>query len=103
MPSPCLRVSVVNVPPWGLRIPMPARVALYSNYRHFTDPVSDAVRAETFGVDIGQNSCTTVDEYELFSAWLEIGAYHQVLEVARGSGGPALHLVSATGCCVTGI
>jgi SAM-dependent methyltransferase len=82
---------------------MPEPVDLYSAYSHFTDPVSDAIRKETFGVDIGQNSWMTVDEYDRLLLGLDLTADQHVLEVASGSGGPAMHLARTTGCCVTGI
>lgn len=82
---------------------MPQRVDLYSAYTHFTDPVLDAIRKETFGIDIGQNSWLTVDEYERLLPLLEIKPGDHVLEVASGSGGPALYLARALGCLVTGI
>jgi hypothetical protein len=53
--------------------------------------VLDAVRKETFGDDIGQNSWLTRDEYDRFISWLQITQHH-VLEVASGSGGPASYL-----------
>ena len=44
---------------------MAKRVDLFdSTYSHFNDQVLGAIRKETFGVDIGQNSWMTVDEYE---------------------------------------
>lgn len=83
---------------------MPNHVDLYdSTYGHFADRVLAAIRAETFGVDVGQNSWVTVDEYERMLPWLGVGAGAHVLEVASGSGGPALHVARATGCRVTGI
>lgn len=83
---------------------MTERVDLFdSTYGHFTDRVLDVVRKETFGVDIGQNSWMTVDEYDRFLPWLELAADHHVLEVASGSGGPALYLARTTGCRVMGI
>src|SRR5262245_13112143 len=75
----------------------------YSSYKHFTEEVLDAIRKETFGTDIGQNSWVTVDEYERFADWLKLSAESHVLEVASGSGGPALYLAQTTGCRVTGI
>jgi SAM-dependent methyltransferase len=83
---------------------MPDRIDLFdSTYSHFTEPVLDIVRKETFGVDIGQNSWLTVDEYDRFLAWLRLTADDHVLEVASGSGGPALYVARTTGCRVTGI
>jgi len=83
---------------------MVKRVDLFdSTYGHFTDEVLAAVRRETFGTDIGQNSWLTVDEYERFLPLLDLTAEGHVLEVASGSGGPALYLARAIGCRVTGI
>lgn len=84
---------------------MSARVDLYSAYSHFTDPVSDAIRKETFGVDIGQNSWMTVDEYDRLLRGLDLTADPpgHILEIASGSGGPAMYLARTTGCHVTGI
>jgi SAM-dependent methyltransferase len=76
---------------------------LYNAYRHFTDAVSIEIRRATFGVDIGQNSWLTADEYDRFIAWLDLTADHHVLEVASGSGGPALHLAHKAGCRLTGL
>jgi SAM-dependent methyltransferase len=75
----------------------------YSTYGHFTDPVLDAVRKETFGTDFGQNSWVTLDEYQRLLPLLDLEAHHHVLEVASGSGGPALYLARTFGCRLTGI
>jgi len=83
---------------------VPDRVDLFdSTYGHFTDPVLDVIRKETFGNDFGQNSWVTADEYERLLAWLALGADDHALEIASGSGGPALFLARLTGCRVTGI
>jgi SAM-dependent methyltransferase len=83
---------------------MAKRVDLFdSTYSHFMEQVLDAVRKETFGEDIGQNSWLTAEEYDRFVAWLELEAGQHVLEVASGAGGPALYLAKKTGCRVTGI
>src|SRR5215208_4051578 len=75
----------------------------YSTYGHFDERVLAAVRAETFGRDIGQNSWLTAEEYERFVSWLDLTPASHVLEVASGSGGPALHLAAQAGCRVTGV
>jgi len=75
----------------------------YNAYANFTDPVLTAVREATFGEDIGQNSWLTSDEYDQFLKWLELRDHSHVLEVASGSGGPALYLARKYGCRVTGV
>jgi len=83
---------------------MAERVDLFDNiYKHFTEEVLDAIRKDTFGTDIGQNSWVTVDEYERFVLWLKLSAESHVLEVASGAGGPSLYLAQTTRCRVTGI
>ena len=82
---------------------MPTQTDLYSTYAHFTEDALAKIRRETFGVDIGQNSWLTVDEYDRFISWLGLAPEDHVLEVASGSGGPALYLASTVGCRVTGI
>ena len=83
---------------------MDAPVDLFdSTYGHFTDDVLDAVRKETYGTDIGQNSWLTVDEYERLVPCLVLSAGDHLLEVACGSGGPARWVARATGCSVVGI
>lgn len=74
--------------------------------RTFTRSVGElnaAVRAETFGEDIGQFSWTTAEEHLRFQATLGIGPDSHVLEVASGSGGPGLFLTRSTGCRLVGI
>ena len=83
---------------------MSGRVDLFdSTYSHFDHRVLEQIRQDTFGVDIGQNSWVTADEYDQFVTWLGLAPDDHVLEVASGSGGPALHLARLTGCRVTGI
>lgn len=82
---------------------MNKRVDLYSAYGNFTEQVLAAVRVETFGEDIGQNSWLTVDEFDRFISWLQVEPQHHIIEVASGSGGPARYLAERTGCRVTGI
>ncbi len=72
-------------------------------YANFTGQVLKSIREATFGVDIGQNSWVTVDEYAAYMDTLRLDAHSHVLEVASGSGGPALHLAQRTGCRVTGV
>lgn len=83
---------------------MNARVDFfYNNYAHFSEHVLAAVRAEAFGQDIGQNSWLTAEEFDRFTGWLLLSAESNVLEVASGSGGPALYMAQKYGCRVTGV
>jgi SAM-dependent methyltransferase len=72
-------------------------------YGGFADQLNASIRSEAFGEEIGQNSWLTADEFRRFFAWLEIGASSNVLEIASGSGGPALFMARETGCRVTGV
>jgi SAM-dependent methyltransferase len=72
-------------------------------YGGFADRLGATIRAEAFGEDIGQNSWLTADEHRGFFRRLGIDGSTEVLEVASGSGGPALFMVRETGCCVTGV
>jgi SAM-dependent methyltransferase len=79
-------------------------VDLYnSTYGNFKEQVLAEVRRETYGEDIGQNSWITTDEYDTFYGWLNLSAGAHVLEVASGSGGPALYLAERFKCHITGL
>ena len=79
-------------------------VGLYNSaYGYFSSEVLGQIRREAFGEDIGQNSWLTVDEYLQFISWLELQPDSNVLEIACGSGGPALFIARTTGCHITGI
>jgi SAM-dependent methyltransferase len=82
---------------------MRSSIDLYSAYSNFSDQVLQEIREETFGRDIGQNSWLTADEYDRFISWLRLLPGDHALEVASGSGGPALYLARHTNCHVTGI
>src|SRR6266536_6316376 len=74
-----------------------------AHYRDFAAEVYGDVRREAFGEDIGQNSWLTIEELERFGSWLELRPSVRLLDVACGSGGPALHLARLTGCEVVGV
>ena len=83
---------------------MSQRVDLYnSTYGNFDAEVLAQIRRDTYGEDIGQNSWITTDEYDNFFSWLELAPRDHVLEVASGSGGPALYLTRKFDCRITGI
>jgi cyclopropane fatty-acyl-phospholipid synthase-like methyltransferase len=73
------------------------------NFAASSDDLNRTIRRAAFGEDIGQFSWTTADEHRRFQQKLGIDADSQVLEVACGSGGPALFLVRSTGCRVIGV
>src|SRR5262245_46603877 len=74
-----------------------------TTYSLFDDTVSAQLRQEIYGEDIGQNSWLTADEYRAWLAWLNLTPETHALEVACGSGGPALFLARTTGARVTGV
>jgi ubiquinone/menaquinone biosynthesis C-methylase UbiE len=79
-------------------------VDLYnSTYGNFRARVLAQIREETYGQDIGQNSWITTDEYDTFYSWLGLSAGGHILEIASGSGGPALYLARKFKCRITGL
>lgn len=83
---------------------MSNQVDLYnSTYGNFQEQVLAKIRQETYGEDIGQNSWITTDEYDTFYSWLNLSSGDHVLEVASGSGGPALYLAKKFKCRITGL
>ena len=72
-------------------------------YGHFSDELYRAIRLAAFGEDIGQNSWLTADELRTFCEWLGVDTSIELLEVASGSGGPALFTVETTGCRLFGV
>ena len=73
-----------------------------SEYRRTADELYTEIRREAFGEEIGQYSWLTADEYRTFFGWLGIDTSSHVLEIASGSGGPAIFMAEETGCRVTG-
>jgi SAM-dependent methyltransferase len=82
----------------------PSDTAFYDRtFQRSADELNAAIRVAAFGEDIGQFSWTTAEEHRRFQARLGIGPDSHVLEVASGSGGPALFLVRSPGCRLVGI
>jgi len=83
---------------------MDRKVDLFdSTYSHFEAEVLARIRQKTFGEDFGQNSWTTAEEYRRWAQWLDLRKSSHGLEVASGSGGPAIFLAELCGGRVTGI
>ena len=74
-----------------------------SQYGHFRSDLLAAVRREAFGEDYGQNGWQTIDELERFVEGLALARGSRLLDVACGSGGPALRIAATTGASVVGI
>jgi ubiquinone/menaquinone biosynthesis C-methylase UbiE len=74
-----------------------------STYSNFAADIAAQIRRETVGEDIGQNGWLSADEYRIFFQWLELTPSSHVLEIACGSGGPALFMARSTGCHITAI
>jgi SAM-dependent methyltransferase len=75
----------------------------YSAYGDFEQEILAQVRRETYGEDIGQFSWITAGEFRRFFRLLELDSGSHVLDVACGSGGPAIFMAQTTDCQVTGI
>ncbi len=83
---------------------MPAQVDLYNNaYARVEHDLYRQVRAETYGLDLGQTSWVTSNESERIPALLNMSRDSNVLEIGSGSGLYALHLARRIGCRITGL
>lgn len=79
-------------------------VRLYdATYGEFDLDARRRVRLETYGEDIGQNGWLTAEEWRAAIEQLAIARGSRVLDVACGSGGPALELARTTGATVVGV
>jgi len=75
----------------------------YSAYRESNEGVLAKIRRETYGEDLGQFSWITADELRKFLRQFNLNFESRVLDVACGSGGPALFTAQTLGCHVTGL
>jgi SAM-dependent methyltransferase len=83
---------------------MDRKVELFhGTYKNYAEDLYQDIRVETFGEDIGQTSWLTADEYRSFLDLVKLSPGQKVLDVATGSGGPAIFLAKETGCQVVGI
>ncbi len=74
-----------------------------ANYKNFETELYAEIRREAFGDDIGQSSWITADEQDRTLPMLNLSPGKSLLDVACGSGGPALRIAEATGCCLVGV
>lgn len=75
----------------------------YDTYKNYAEDLYEQIRKETYGEDIGQTSWLTAEEYRNIFSLLGLTPNQNVLEVASGSGGPAVFMVKEIGCNLTGI
>lgn len=73
------------------------------SYGNFQTKLYSDIRRESFGEDIGQNSWLTAKEQDTFLGWLDLSPAKTLLDVACGSGGPALRIAQNTGCSIAGV
>lgn len=83
---------------------MSSKVDMFDIYfGSFSGPAFESIRKETYGEDIGQFCWITAEEYRSFIRFLQIEPDDHVLDIASGSGGPAIFLARETGAFVYGI
>lgn len=74
-----------------------------AHYGNFATDLYADIRREVYGEDIGQNSWLTSSELDAFLCCLNLSPGKTALDIACGSGGPALQMATSTGCSVVGI
>ncbi len=72
-------------------------------YDRASASVHAQVRRETYDGDIGQTSWLELADWRALTSRLGVGPGSTVLDVACGSGGPALQLVRDTGAAIVGV
>ena len=74
-----------------------------SQYGESEAAVHRAVRAETYGEDLGQTSWITAEECDELGRWLGLTAGQRFLEVACGAGGVAVRFAERCGVAAVGV
>lgn len=83
---------------------MSAPVDLYdSSYAAYSARLYQEIRQETYGLDLGQTSWMTAEEFHTFFELLKLTAKSRVLEIGCGAGGCAVHLARTLEAEVIGI
>jgi SAM-dependent methyltransferase len=99
-----LRVSTEDQVSEAVPSKLPAASRHYdANYGNFETELYAQIRRDAFGDDIGQSSWLTADEQDKFLGRLNLSSGKTLLDVACGSGGPALRIAERTGCSIVGV
>jgi 2-polyprenyl-3-methyl-5-hydroxy-6-metoxy-1,4-benzoquinol methylase len=82
-----------------------SRFEFYSaQYARFGSALAGEIRQEVYGTDLGQQGWRTLEEQKLIVELVADRPSSRFVDVACGSGGPSLAVLSAVdGCSVTGI
>ncbi len=81
----------------------PAVAHYDANYGNFQTELYEQIRREAFGEDFGQSSWITADEQDRLIPWLNLSLGKTLMDVACGSGGPAMRIAEKTGCSILGV
>ena len=80
------------------------RYDFYSaQYARFGSKLAAEVRREAYGEDLGQQGWRTLGEQNEIATLINHKPNTHLLDIACGSGGPALALAARTGCKLTGV
>lgn len=77
----------------------------YSQIHRIDSPANRLIRRDVWlpGDDLGQQSFATVRYFDDLSARVGMDEGSEVLDVGSGTGGPAIHMATTTGCRMTGV
>lgn len=74
-----------------------------AQYSQFSSLLATEIRREAYGEDLGQQGWRTLDEQQELIGLVNERPHGRLLDVACGSGGPAIAIAAATGCWLTGV
>lgn len=73
------------------------------HYHRFGSQIAAQIRREVYGEDHGQTGWRTAAEHRRITELLRLDGAARLLDIACGSGGPALAMADATECRVVGL
>lgn len=74
-----------------------------AQYTRFRSNLAADIRRETYGQDIGQQGWRTLSEQQEIIKLINERPQGRLLDIACGSGGPAIAIAAATHCRLTGV